>query len=68
VSQSNCQGMLANHEIYGILAVRFSNSEMVSKVPKTPTLAERQSQLTQTVTQSGLVPYGQVGHVSLKNL
>ena len=60
--------LLVNLQIYGILTDRSSDSESVSKVLKTPTLAERQLRLTQTVTQSASEPYGQIGHVGLKNL
>ena len=42
--------------------------ETAIKVPKTPTLAEWQLCLTQTVTQSASAPYGQVGHGSSENL
>ena len=60
--------LLVNLQIYGILTDRSSDSESVSKVLKTPTLAERQLRLTQTVTQSASEPYGQIGHVGLENL
>jgi len=40
----------------------YPNLVTATKVLKTPTLAERQLRLTQTVTQSGSAPNEQLGH------